>query len=391
MSTCFSRITRSCVSVPVLSVHSTSIAPKFWIEFRRLTISRARAIASAPLARLIVTIIGSISGARPTATETANRKACSQSPLVRPLTMNTSGTITSMKRSTSQMKRLMPWSKAVGTRARVSVPAMAPKRVARPVASTTPVALPLTTLLPMKHTLGSASAAASAGVACANFSTGSDSPVSAASLTNRSLASSRRRSAGIMSPADSLTTSPGTTRASAISTCAAPGGCASRRLSVPAAAGPARGTAPGAFGRSTVAVVCTIARSFSAALPERTSCTNDSSTDSSTMMPITTAPPGSPVRSVRTASPSSSSGSGEKTSSASRLSGATAMSVTTSLGPTRSRRARACGSDRPAADESMRASAAAGDSAATSCSSASAGLAGAAGTEGRRSPKAVRR
>ena len=46
--------------------------------------------------------------------------------------------------------------------------------------------------------------------ACANFSTGIASPVSADWLMNRSLVSSSRRSAGIMSPADSRTMSPGT-------------------------------------------------------------------------------------------------------------------------------------------------------------------------------------
>ena len=43
-----------------------------------------------------------------------------------------------------------------------------------------------------------------------NFSTGIDSPVIAAWLTNRSLALSTRQSAGIMSPADSTIRSPGT-------------------------------------------------------------------------------------------------------------------------------------------------------------------------------------
>src|SRR5690242_18956842 len=65
---------RSCVSVPVLSVHNTSMAPKFWIELSRLTMTFRRDIASAPLARLTVTIMGSISGVTPTATATANNK-----------------------------------------------------------------------------------------------------------------------------------------------------------------------------------------------------------------------------------------------------------------------------------------------------------------------------
>ena len=63
---------------------------------------------------MTVTIIGSISGVRPTATATANSNASSQSCLVKPLIRKTSGTITTMKRIISQVKRLMPWSKAVG-------------------------------------------------------------------------------------------------------------------------------------------------------------------------------------------------------------------------------------------------------------------------------------
>ena len=106
-------MTWSIVSVPVLSVQSTSIAPRFWIALIRLTMTFLRPIATAPLDRHTVTIIGSISGVRPTATATAKKKACIQLPLVRPLMRNTSGTITSMKRSMSQVNWAMPRSKAV--------------------------------------------------------------------------------------------------------------------------------------------------------------------------------------------------------------------------------------------------------------------------------------
>jgi len=43
-----------------------------------------------------------------------------------------------------------------------------------------------------------------------NFSTGNDSPVSEPSMMKKSLAATIRTSAGIMSPAASFTTSPGT-------------------------------------------------------------------------------------------------------------------------------------------------------------------------------------
>ena len=99
----------------------------------------ARDMAIAPLARLTVTIIGSISGVRPTATATANSSASSQSCLVKPLIKKTVGTITMMKRIISQVKRLMPWSKAVGTRRPAISSASCPKNVCAPVRTTTPV------------------------------------------------------------------------------------------------------------------------------------------------------------------------------------------------------------------------------------------------------------
>ncbi len=73
-----------------------------------------------------------------------------------------------------------------------------------PVVATTAVAVPLITLVPMKQTVGiSVSAAGFSGAALrSSFSTGSDSPVSALWLTNRSFAAIRRTSAGTMSPAE---------------------------------------------------------------------------------------------------------------------------------------------------------------------------------------------
>src|SRR5665213_13218 len=118
MSRCRCRMTRFWVNVPVLSVHRTSIAPKFWMALRRFTIVFRRAITTAPLARLAVTTIGSISGVRPTATEAANNSVSSQFPLVNPLIRKTTGVITRMKRIRSQLTRLMPLSKLVSGRAR---------------------------------------------------------------------------------------------------------------------------------------------------------------------------------------------------------------------------------------------------------------------------------
>ena len=104
-----------CVSVPVLSVHSTSIAPKFWIALSCLTMVFSRAIAMAPRARLALTIIGSISGVRPTAMAMAKKNASIQFPLMRPFRKNTIGTITSMNRMSTQVYRLTPRSKLVSS------------------------------------------------------------------------------------------------------------------------------------------------------------------------------------------------------------------------------------------------------------------------------------
>ena len=261
---------RSCVSVPVLSVHSTSIAPKFWIALRRLTMTFFFDIAMAPLARLTVTIIGSISGVSPTATATANSSASNQSPLVRPLIRKTRGTITTMKPIISQVNRVMPLSKLVRTRRAAIVPATWPKAVRAPVSTTTPQPMPLTTALPMKQIFGRSNGVSGAAGRGRErfFSSGIASPVSVDWLTNRSFAEISRKSAGIMSPADSNTMSPGTTCSIGTSTwsCAVPPSC-----------------------RRTVALVCTIRRSASAALFERCSWRKPSETLSRTMMAITIA------------------------------------------------------------------------------------------------------
>ena len=91
-----------------------SIAPRFWIASSRLTTTFLRDSSTAPLASVLVTIIGSISGVSPTATDSANRKASSQSPLVKPLTKKTMGTITAAKRISSQLTLLTPAWKAFG-------------------------------------------------------------------------------------------------------------------------------------------------------------------------------------------------------------------------------------------------------------------------------------
>ena len=110
-------------------------------------------MATAPLARAVVTIVGSISGVRPTATEMANRKASSQLPFVKPLINSTTGTITSIKRISTQETEFTPFSKLVWTGFTVKPWAIVPKNVSSPVPMTTQVAAPITTVLPIKARL----------------------------------------------------------------------------------------------------------------------------------------------------------------------------------------------------------------------------------------------
>ena len=187
---------------------------------------------------------------------------------------NTSGTMTAAKRISSQLTPLTPVWKASGTSSRMARrSATAPKQVCAPVATTRAVAVPETTLVPMKSRLGCAMTSASPGRASANFSTGSDSPVSAACATKRSRAASTRQSAGTMSPAARWTRSPGTSSRSGMS-CGG-GGPGAGELAVTR--------------RSTLARLPTRAFSRSTARPERPSCTKRMPVLRATMATMTSA------------------------------------------------------------------------------------------------------
>lgn len=105
---------------------------------------------TAPFARQVVTIIGSISGVSPTAMDIPNRNASSQSPLVIPLTKNTRGTITSIKRIKTYDTALTPFVKLVSTASPATADAIEPNNVESPTEITTAAALPEITLLPIK-------------------------------------------------------------------------------------------------------------------------------------------------------------------------------------------------------------------------------------------------
>ena len=124
------------------------------MEFRFLIIVFFSDIVTAPLAKEAVTIMGSISGVKPTAIEMANRNASIQFPLVKPLMNNTMGTMASINRINTQETELTPFSKLVSTSTSTISTAISPKTVSSPVAITTPMAAPLITLVPMNAKLG---------------------------------------------------------------------------------------------------------------------------------------------------------------------------------------------------------------------------------------------
>ena len=90
---------------------------------------------------------------------------------------------------------------------------MAPIMVSSPTAKTTALALPDKTLVPIKASASASSRLSdcwTVALVKANFSTDSLSPVKPDCCTKKSRDSNKRRSAGIMSPALNLTTSPTT-------------------------------------------------------------------------------------------------------------------------------------------------------------------------------------
>jgi hypothetical protein len=153
------------------------------------------------------------------------------------------------------------------------------------------------------------------------FSTGNDSPVSAASLSRKSFASSTTASAGTRLPAASSTTSPGTISAAAM------------RRARPS--------------RTTSAVRASRRRSALTAVPARYSWAKPSAAEPATMARMMSA--SNQLRSTaETAAPNTStSTSGLANWRAASASGANRGSSSTVLAPWRSRALRACAADSP--------------------------------------------
>ena len=148
-STCAPSAMRASVSVPVLSVHSTSIAPRSWMAASRLTITLRLAMRIAPRDSVTVMTIGSSSGVSPTASATANRKRFQhrpveqrRSPAARTAPAGPSGAGSAGRSGGCRARRRSPAASRPGWSASW------PSAVCGPVRQTSTVALPLTTAVP---------------------------------------------------------------------------------------------------------------------------------------------------------------------------------------------------------------------------------------------------
>ena len=199
------------VRVPVLSLHTTVVAPRVSTAGNRRTMACRPAIRATPIARMIVTAAGRPSGMAPTARAMA---AVTMSPGGSPRSVPSTKVKPASTRMTTVSSRLKAASLRVsGVWTPPDSPTsrwIRPSSVSAPVATTTPVAVPATTSVPENVMFARSASSAPASSATVSLSTGTDSPVSADSSTARSRRRSSRRSAGTLSPASRTTTSPGT-------------------------------------------------------------------------------------------------------------------------------------------------------------------------------------
>lgn len=101
-----------------------------------------------------MTISGSISGVSPTATDTPNSRACSQSPPAMPVTSMDTGTVTAVNAISIQDVEFMPRSKRVRGRCHWNARDSPPNSALRPVAMTTANAEPEITVVPVSDQTG---------------------------------------------------------------------------------------------------------------------------------------------------------------------------------------------------------------------------------------------
>ena len=157
--------------VPVLSVHSTVMAPKSSMASRRLTMTFSAAIRRAPADRLTLTMAGSSCGVRPTASASENSSESTSGRCRTRLTTKMAVTTTTIARTSSTPNWVMPRSNPVLSRRSASRADTAPNWVARPVLATMASPAPLTTWVPMNTLLERAASGVSAATTPGRFST----------------------------------------------------------------------------------------------------------------------------------------------------------------------------------------------------------------------------
>ena len=162
-----------------------------------------------PLVKFTFTIIGSILGVIPTATDNANNKASFRSFLIKPYITNTATDITTIYLINIFEILFIPFSKLVGSLFESTSLFILPIYVFFPVVITIPVPSPLTTLVPIKHIFGILKIWSSFSECLSKlFSIGTLSPVKTDWFINKSLLSIKITSAGTTVPASSVIISP---------------------------------------------------------------------------------------------------------------------------------------------------------------------------------------
>ena len=218
---CSTTVILFCVSVPVLSEHITCAQPSVSTAVRRRMTALRLDMLVTPMESTTVTTAASPSGMAATARLTATMKVDSttskwKSPARIRLNANTNTQMPSTSQVSTRLSCASFFCKGVWPSWAFSrAVAILPISVCMPVCVTTACPRPYTTVEPIYTMLRRSPKGTSLAPGCRAsapvcFSTGTLSPVRAASSTFRLALSSTRASAGTASPASSTTTSPGT-------------------------------------------------------------------------------------------------------------------------------------------------------------------------------------
>ena len=202
---------RFSVSVPVLSVRMTVVAPRVSTADKRSINAFWRAMRHIPRARASVATIGKPSGIAATAraiAASAMRKG--SSPVTSPTTPISAVSVSAAQTNCVDRRASFLSSGELPGSASSTSCDMRPSSVESPVAVTTPTPLPRVSAVPLNSIEVWSARRASSGTGCTYLCTATDSPVSVDSSAARFEASTSRRSAEMASPASISMMSPGT-------------------------------------------------------------------------------------------------------------------------------------------------------------------------------------